>query len=54
MLPNTGRDQGVGRVGMVCAVRVREGSEAEARRVVGGLPLSQFAINVSFCSGVGG
>ncbi len=41
------RDKVVG--GAVLAMGVREGSEAEARRVVGSLTLSQIAIVHSLC-----
>ena len=44
------RDQVVGGGGTGLALRVREGSEAEARRVVELKPLLQIAINESFCS----
>jgi len=44
-----GRDKVVGG-GTELAGIVREGGEAEARRAVGSLPLSQFAINNAFCS----
>ena len=44
-----GQGQG-GRCGMVHAVRVREGSEAEAGRVVVSWSLLQIAIKNAFCS----
>ena len=44
-------DSSVDALSMVLAERVREGSEAEARRGVVSKPLLQIAIIKSFCSG---
>ena len=47
-LPGLGQGSRLVR-GMDVAERVREGSEAEARRVVGSLPVSQIAIKNALC-----